>query len=261
MVVMGGDRVTVSTGGVDVPEPQEQQRPEQPAARVRAKGTDVSLPRPAETFPYGLPEQLQERPKASYEWDFPTAWLLGTQLITGLRDMLLSGLFKIDTRDWMVANTIDLRDQATTDDHGRPCCWIDFLADTGDSARLVYQLAYLLQQPELEVRNPLAPRGARDTGTLPAPLPRGVALIIGGDTAYPIATREQLVQRIRAPFLWARHDREAAEQAAKRHDRPVERRAAPVDPPVKLLAIPGNHDYYNNLDGYQRHFRPATRQL
>ncbi|HZJ68022.1 MAG TPA: hypothetical protein VFD36_31180, partial [Kofleriaceae bacterium] len=150
---MGGDPVPAPSAGVEVPAEPEERRPVAPAARLRAKGTDRSLPRPAETFPYALPEQLHERPRASYEWDFPTAWLLGTQLITGLRDILLSGLFKIDTRDWMVANTIDLRDRATTDEHGRACCWIDFLADTGDSARLVYQLAYLLQQPELEVRN------------------------------------------------------------------------------------------------------------
>jgi hypothetical protein len=262
MGVMGGDRETVTSGGVDVPvAPEEQRSPDAPAVRVRAKGTDVSLPPPAEAFPYGLPDQLHERPRASYEWDFPTAWLLGTQLISGLRDMLLSGLFKIDTRDWMAANKISLEDAVTTDEHGRQCCWIDFLADTGDSARLVYQLAYLLQQPELEVRNPLAPQRERDTGTLPRPLPRGAALIIGGDTAYPIATREQLVQRIRAPFLWARHDLEAEERAAKRHGRPVERRAAPIEPQVKLLAIPGNHDYYNNLDGYQRQFRPKTGEL
>jgi hypothetical protein len=264
---MGGDPVPAPSAGVEVPAEPEERRAVAPAARLRAKGTDRSLPRPAETFPYALPEQLHERPRASYEWDFPTAWLLGTQLITGLRDILLSGLFKIDTRDWMVANTIDLRDRATTDEHGRACCWIDFLADTGDSARLVYQLAYLLQQPELEVRNPLvapsalAPHGERNTGILPGPLPRGAALIIGGDTAYPIATREQLVQRIRAPFLWARDDLEREELAAKRHGKPVERRAAPVEPPVKLLAIPGNHDYYNNLDGYQRQFRPPPRQL
>src|SRR5262249_19584618 len=157
---------------------------EETSHRVRAQGT--LGPPGVERFPYGLPDHLHERPQASFKWDFPTAWLLGTQLISGLRDILLSGLFKIDTRDWMVANTIDLTQEVTVDEDGEPCCWIDFLADTGDSARLVYQLAYLLQQDRLEVRNPLAADGERQTGTLPRPLPRGVALIIGGDTAYPI---------------------------------------------------------------------------
>jgi hypothetical protein len=162
-------------------------------------------------------------------------------------------LLKVDHRDWMVANTIDLRPCATTDHapgdapgdaSGEPCCWIDFLADTGDSARLVFQLAYLLQQPALEVFEPLGPDGVHHERTLAQRLPRGRALIIGGDTAYPIATRDQLVQRLRAPFVWAR--------------RALGDQAAPLEPAVQLLAIPGNHDYYGGLDGYQRQFRPST---
>ena len=198
--------------------------------------------------PDELPEYLENRPDERIKWDFPTAWLLGTQLIGSLLDILMSGLFKVDNRDWMVANTIDLRSCATDDAAapGEPCCWIDFLADTGDSTRLVFQLAYLLQQPALEVLAPVGADRVHHGRTLERPLPRGCALIIGGDTAYPIATRDQLVQRLRAPFVWAR--------------RALGDGAAPLEPPVKLLAIPGNHDYYGGLDGYQRQFRIATQR-
>ncbi len=203
--------------------------------------------------PDGLPDHLRTAPEVSYKWDFPTAWLLGTRIIGSLRDIALSAVFDIDPREWMTAHNIDhsvAKHPAT--EHESEGCWIDFLADTGDSARLVYQLAYLLQQPALSV---YTPRRAGDkqseilkfTDGTPRPLPRGSLLIFGGDTAYPVATRDQLVARIRAPFIWARRKLES------------EHKAAPRTPEVPVVAVPGNHDYYNMLNGYQRQFRSLAR--
>ncbi len=172
---------------------------------------------------HGLPDYLKHKPKHG-EWEFPTAWLLGSQLFGALRDIALSAMFKFDPRDWMTAHTIDLHDRAIDG-----ACWIDYLADTGDSPELVYRLARLLQQDELVVG------GER--------LPRGVALVMGGDTAYPIATRRRLIQRVRAPFIWAFDELGKAE----------------ADPRVRLLGVPGNHDYYDALGGYEPQFHARQR--
>jgi hypothetical protein len=194
--------------------------------------------------PDGLPDHLRTSPTSRVRWEFPTPWLLGAKLLSSLGDILLSSLFEFDPRDWMSPDapidlTSKIEPETAQDD---AACWIDFFADTGDSPRLVYQLAYLLQQDSLEVvdrkGHPMLGRdGARRR------LPRGCALIIGGDIAYPVSTRARLVERIRAPFLWAR--RHLLEEGKLSTDRPA----------IPLLAIPGNHDYYNLLDGYQRQFR------
>lgn len=172
-----------------------------------------------------LPPHLRFPPRNRLEWDRPTAWLLGTKLVASLRDIALSGLYQSDPRDWMEAGPpVDLTDEADGE------AWIDFVADTGDSPRLVYQLAYLLQQKQLTV-------GGRT-------LPRGRALVFGGDTAYPVADPARLVERILAPVQWAR-DRLRNEDGGAHFDERV----------VPILGIPGNHDYYDILDGYVRQFR------
>lgn len=66
--------------------------------------------------------------------------------------------------------------------------------------------------------------------------PRGDILFFGGDTAYPVATAEEIHDRVVAPFnrvLLERHDGKNR----------------------VLLGIPGNHDWYDGLDGFARLFR------
>lgn len=182
-----------------------------------------------------LPDALKARPSNRYEWDFPTAWLLGTNLIGALSDIAISFVFDFDPRDWMTpGEPIALDDPKLREDDGS--LWIDFLADTGDSPRLVYQLAYLLQQQTLAVTV------QNDEGyfQLKEPLPRGRALIVGGDTSYPISSRRRLLERVRAPFIWAQQDLADKQQLSNQE--------------VLLFGIPGNHDYYNALAGFERQF-------
>ncbi len=97
--------------------------------------------------------------------------------------------------------------------------WIDFIADTGDDATVSEAVARLLSA-EYEVDGEL--------------LPRGDVLIHGGDLAYPVATVREVSRRLIEPFNrvfeplcdWSR--------------------------PRVLLAIPGNHDWYDGLDGFAR---------
>jgi hypothetical protein len=106
--------------------------------------------------------------------------------------------------------------------------WCDFVADTGDAvavsravARLVFA-DYELPDPE------------REGAFLDAP--RGDILLFGGDTAYPVATAQEITNRIIVPF-----------------NQVLE--GLPPGPPRVLLGIPGNHDWYDGLDGFARMFR------
>jgi hypothetical protein len=103
--------------------------------------------------------------------------------------------------------------------------WIDFVADTGDDHDLSRAVARMLFAT-------YALEG--DEGRT---LPRGDVLIFGGDTAYPAATAPELERRLLRPW------------------NDVLRRAGGDDRPRILLGIPGNHDWYDGLDGFGRLFR------
>lgn len=159
----------------------------------------------------------------------------------------------IDSRDWMHADdprqlARDLAAHLSPKGHddakesltarlGRDLI-IDYLADTGDDASVAEAVAGLifraweLPDPERE--------GATVT------LPRGEILFFGGDTAYPVATSAEIHDRVVVPFNRV--------LAKVRHlDPPGTRRA--------LLGIPGNHDWYDGLDGFGRMFRRRIGEL
>jgi hypothetical protein len=101
-------------------------------------------------------------------------------------------------------------------------CWLDFVADLGDGFDATYSVATLLARQELELPG------------LPDPLPRGTGLVLGGDEVYPTPSAAQYEDRLRGPY----------------------RAALPVvdgDPPL-LLALPGNHDWYDGLTAFVRLF-------
>jgi hypothetical protein len=229
-----------------------------------------------------LPGYLKRPPKHDHEWARPTTWLLGAQVASRLKQLLLSQIHRgFDIRDWMSASPIPpprgepvaAEEPAAAEEppadpppqqDGEPAeCWLDYVSDTGDAPRLVYRLAYLLQQDELPVE-PLddAPEPPpfwrwlrRPRTTVPAPgnasvtvrtLPRGSVLLIGGDTAYPVADEPSLNERVRAPFVWAR-------ERLAREGKLVEATR------VRLYGLPANHDYYDMLNGFARQFRePCT---
>ncbi len=108
----------------------------------------------------------------------------------------------------------EFRSRLKTDEHGG--VWIDWVADLGDGFDSTYAVASLLARKELKVGD--------------VHLPRGQALIMGGDEVYPKATRQAYENQLRQPYAWAAPDPD------KKNDegRP-------------LLAIPGNHDWYDGL--------------
>jgi hypothetical protein len=162
----------------------------------------------------------------------------------------------IDARDWMrpahgdrllayVARVLGGNEAAgtLTGALGRPV-WIDFVADTGDDHDVSQAVARMLFATyELQ------------EGDQARPLPRGDVLLFGGDTAYPVATGDEIARRLVAP--WNEVLRELSPQARTRADSNTDVTPGTngADGRRVLLGIAGNHDWYDGLDGFGRLFR------
>src|SRR6266545_187541 len=222
--------------------------------------------------PVGMPKDIPAKPEPA-AFEPPVAWLFGRQLIANLKWILLYAAFKgkLDPRDWMNPNVIDLRrsvdskepersleggeDEQPDATDSEPEFWFDYLADSGDGQKAVYSIAYLCMSDLAAASDPRAgeqlefvshPGAAMHEGkTL---LPRGEFLFVGGDTSYHISDYGNLAARFQNPFCWAAKD--LFDSDAESVKGPRER---------LLLGIPGNHDYYDALDGFNRQFRrPST---
>src|SRR5688572_20077919 len=130
--------------------------------------------------------------------------------------MLLHLLYseRLDHRDWMQGNIVDRHDQTVENHEGEQEYWFDFVADTGDSELASFAVACLCLD-DLSVHGEgAAKRGDRVTLGSHGPgtkrqLPCGDFLLVGGDTAYPIADLPTLRQRFKNPFGWAFADLKA----------------------------------------------------
>lgn len=208
----------------------------------------------------------------------PVGWLLAPELLAQMRTILHRR--QNDPRDWMpvrlghahiedgapdAGRLRDVRREPPSDvsdsaegEPGPPQIvapesgelWFDYVADIGDGATSMFTVAYLLQADL--VLDPAAGdddrtgggatvtvRGAPDGG--PARLPRGQFLLCGGDTAYHVADQATIAARVRAPFTWAA--------------RALADRGAVLHPRRRLYGLPGNHDWYDDLDGFGALFR------
>ena len=86
-------------------------------------------------------------------------------------------------------------------------------------------------------------------------LPRGSFLFVGGDTAYHVADFAGLGLRFQKMFDWAFED-------LTNGMTPDETKALWIEPNRRpVFGVPGNHDYYDMIDGFNRQFgRPITRE-
>jgi len=110
-------------------------------------------------------------------------------------------------------------------EEGKPL-WLDYAADTGDGWNSTYSVAYWLTKPELTVSTK---NKSATVKTEP-----GRVLIFGGDEIYPTPSRANYEARLVAPFECAR--------------------LKTTPPHPELYAIPGNHDWYDNLVSFTRLF-------
>lgn len=152
----------------------------------------------------------------------------------------------IDARDWMtpdepeelarrVLERLGGEPGAGTvaDGLGRDL-WIDFLADTGDDPAVAEAVGAMLCR-EYVAHDPADPSRS-------ITLPRGDVLLLGGDMAYPVATTDEIHDRFVVPLN--RSLVGAADGA-----------------PRVVLGVPGNHDWYDGLDGFARLVRRRAAEL
>ena len=170
---------------------------------------------------------------------FAIRWFGVTALVGHLRHLVAvaAASQQLDLRDWMrpetgthlldrVSRVLDASETggSLAERLGRPV-WIDFVCDTGDD----YDLSLAVGRMVLSDHT-LAGEEARR-------LPRGDVLIFGGDIAYPLSTGYELERRLLGPWNAVLQER------------------APDPGSRVLLGIPGNHDWYDGLDGFGRLFR------
>lgn len=186
----------------------------------------------------------------------PVAWLLGAQLIGGLKGMLLYVAYgrKLDPRDWMTAKEVNFKDESKTE------FWFDYIADAGDGTKAMYSIAYLVMSSlwtnltpntkDLPSSDPERKVSTINEGedSFSFLLPRGEFLFIGGDTSYHSADYMTLVNRIQHPFNYAYEDLRARNLISDSDER------------RPIFGIPGNHDYYDQIDGFRRQFRKPIRK-
>ena len=118
--------------------------------------------------------------------------------------------------------------------------WLDFVADLGDGFDATYTIAWLLAHDKLDV----APADRNDNGNSNGngnggtlTLPRSALLLMGGDEVYPTASTREYEDRTKGPYRAA-----LPEPAGPGEDSPM------------LLALPGNHDWYDGLTSFLRVF-------
>jgi hypothetical protein len=161
----------------------------------------------------------------------------------------------IDARDWMQPNVLvyvkgefsSQLDSARWKE-GEPdtpedgAIWFDYVADTGDDWYATHDIAFLLHGDLWVVPGQgLTPGASVNTLRQGTPdLPRGKLLIFGGDTAYYVASAHTIRRRVVDPFDTAYEERYQGLSQPQ---------------PRPLLGIPGNHDWYDSLDGFGRLFR------
>ncbi|HWO24423.1 MAG TPA: hypothetical protein VNO30_37015 [Kofleriaceae bacterium] len=167
-------------------------------------------------------------PPATYVPLVPISWFLGVETIHKLRDIALNYLsHDFNVRDWMdPGSPVDLRT-------GRSQIWFDYIADIGDGGAAMTALVYQMQHASLRLADLEPGRVGADARGLAPELPAGAFLFIGGDFAYPASDRDTLETRVIEPFRAAR-----------------ERLGADAIAPRPVYGIPGNHDYYAYLHGF-----------
>ncbi|MBX3187657.1 MAG: hypothetical protein KF819_11605 [Labilithrix sp.] len=179
---------------------------------------------------------------------FGIRWYGVTSLFGHLRNFTARAIAteSVDSRDWMKPNRpadllrasidvlahphqappLDAEAPTLVEALGRPV-WIDFVADTGDDRDVSAGVGKMLAST-YEVDD-----GQGGTTFLP----RGDVLVFGGDIAYPVATADEIYKRLVLP--WNEQLRRAFASSRKR----------------VVLGVPGNHDWYDGLDGFGRLFR------
>jgi hypothetical protein len=155
-------------------------------------------------------------------------WLAPGELVRTAVKVFLSSLFAdySDRREVQAALPATVLTVAADGDGG---LWLDHVADLGDGFDPTYTVARMIATDELDVDPPPDATGP------PLRLPRSRLLVMGGDQVYPTPSSTGYEDRLKGPY----------------------RAALPpgtVVPAPLLVALPGNHDWYDGLTAFLRLF-------
>lgn len=224
------------------------------------------------------PSLIPPKPLRPYAGPAPLTFREGTRAPYGVRWYGVTSLYghfrnfvsrfiaaeSVDSRDWMRPNRADdllesvleilaarspdardaeahegesrrsrspARAASVTEALGRSIV-LDFVADTGDDRDTSHAVGRMLAHDYV----------IENVNGEPELLPRGELLMFGGDVAYPVGTADEIHRRLTQPW------NEALRSARVRG--PTKKRV--------LLGVPGNHDWYDGLDGFGRLFRHSV---
>ncbi|SEB67570.1 hypothetical protein [Streptomyces sp. TLI_105] len=155
----------------------------------------------------------------------PVRWLAPKELARTAVKVGLAAVFAnySDKREIQGALEAGLL-RAPLADPGAEDIWIDFVADLGDGFEATCSVASALAADRLAVAGPVS-------------CPRGSLLVLGGDQVYPVASASAYEDRMKGPY----------------------RAALPSAPDQPLMvALPGNHDWYDGLTAFLRMFAQGT---
>ena len=157
-------------------------------------------------------------------------WLAPGELVRTAIKVILSSVFAdyADRREVQAALPASVLALAPDAEGG---LWWDHVADLGDGFDPTYTVAMLLAADRLDVDGPSGSQAPPD----PLTLPRGRLLVLGGDQVYPTPSSPAYEDRMKGPY------RAALGPGA-------------ADPAPIMVALPGNHDWYDGLTAFLRLF-------
>jgi hypothetical protein len=169
---------------------------------------------------------------------WPVAWYNPLVLLRSAQVLISSGdqLRNFDRRE-LFTGTFEIID--LNKDHQDHDFWWDFMSDSGDSGNATYTVARAMQAPSLTVDADisLSPVDKCSEGKCAVNkqlFPCGKVLVLGGDLAYPGASAAEYQYRFIDMWEAARPDI--------------------YDAQLTVMAIPQNHDWFDNISAFNRHF-------
>ncbi|MER9444932.1 metallophosphoesterase [Mesorhizobium sp. M0340] len=199
----------------------------------------------------------------------PVGWFSLKLLVrTGIK-VLVSSLVGTQTGRREILAALDVGKHAGepydyskfTSERGDSDVWIDYVADLGDGFDATHSIAWLVGRDFVFldaagniVSQPVPPGPNEEVSVacgpgVAHPLPRADLLLFGGDQVYPYATQQDYLDRTFGPYYaarpWGSPDPLASDDKGSR----------------PVFAIPGNHDWYDGLNGFIRMFCQPGRWM
>lgn len=152
----------------------------------------------------------------------PVHWFDFQGLINTFRRVSLSSdiLSIIDKREVQANFGQDKKEELFNNRKNKDVFWLDFIADTGDGFDATTSVFYHLTRKNF-------------SNKLGIDLEQGDALIIGGDLVYPDGSDKNYADRFKGPIRFVFPSNQEVHQPY-------------------LLAVPGNHDWYDGLTSFYR---------